>query len=33
MTYQSIGDAGQLIAGAVSAGAPVPPGRRAQVPA
>jgi NADH-quinone oxidoreductase subunit G len=33
MTYQSIGDAGQMIAGAVSAGAPVPPGRRSQVPA
>jgi predicted molibdopterin-dependent oxidoreductase YjgC len=33
MTYQSIGDAGQMIAGAVSAGAPVPPGRRSRVPA
>jgi NADH-quinone oxidoreductase subunit G len=33
MTYQSIGDAGQMIAGAVSAGAPVPPGRGSRVPA
>ena len=28
MTYAALGDAGQLVAGAVSAGAPVPPGRR-----
>jgi len=33
MTYQSIGDAGQMLAGAVSTGAPVPPGRRPRVPA
>jgi NADH-quinone oxidoreductase subunit G len=33
MSYQSIGDAGQMIAGAVSTGAPPPPGRRPQVPA
>jgi len=33
MTYQNVGDAGQMIAGATSAGAPVPPGRRAGVPA
>jgi NADH-quinone oxidoreductase subunit G len=31
MTYQSLGDHGQMIAGATSAGVPVPPGRRAQV--
>jgi NADH-quinone oxidoreductase subunit G len=29
LTYQSVGDAGQMVAGATSAGAPVPPGRRA----
>jgi formate dehydrogenase major subunit len=28
MTYATLGDAGQLVAGAVSSGAPVPPGRR-----
>jgi len=28
LTYQSIGDHGQLIAGATSAGAPTPPGQR-----
>jgi NADH-quinone oxidoreductase subunit G len=33
MSYQSVGDTGQMIAGATSAGAPVPPGRRARVPA
>ena len=33
MTYRSIGDAGHMIAGATSGGAPVPPGRRARVPA
>ena len=33
MTYQSVGDGGQLVAGATSAGAPVPPGRRPRVPA
>jgi hypothetical protein len=33
LTYQSIGDGGQMIAGATSSGAPVPPGRRARVPA
>jgi predicted molibdopterin-dependent oxidoreductase YjgC len=33
MTYQSIGDAGQMLAGAVSTGVPVPPGRRPRVPA
>jgi NADH-quinone oxidoreductase subunit G len=33
LTYQSVGDAGRLIAGATSAGAPVPPGRRPRVPA
>ena len=33
MTYQSIGDAGQMLAGAVSTGAPVPPGQRPRVPA
>jgi NADH-quinone oxidoreductase subunit G len=33
MTYQSVSDAGQMIAGATSAGAPVPPGRRRRVPA
>jgi NADH-quinone oxidoreductase subunit G len=33
MTYQSVGDSGQMIAGATSTGAPTPPGRRAPVPA
>jgi len=33
MSYQSVGDTGQMIAGATSAGAPVPPGRRPRVPA
>ena len=33
MTYRSIGDGGHMIAGATSVGAPVPPGRRAGVPA
>jgi NADH-quinone oxidoreductase subunit G len=33
LTYQSIGDAGQLVAGATSSGAPVPPGRHPRVPA
>ncbi|HEU4369917.1 MAG TPA: molybdopterin-dependent oxidoreductase [Methylomirabilota bacterium] len=33
MTYQSVGDGGQMIAGATSSGAPVPPGRRTRVPA
>jgi NADH-quinone oxidoreductase subunit G len=33
MTYQSVGDAGQMVAGATSSGSPVPPGRRAGVPA
>jgi NADH-quinone oxidoreductase subunit G len=33
MTYQSVGDAGQMVAGATSSGSPVPPGRRARVPA
>jgi NADH-quinone oxidoreductase subunit G len=33
MTYRSLGDGGRMIAGATSAGAPVPPGRRAGVPA
>jgi len=33
MSYQSVGDTGQMIAGATSAGAPVPPGRRARIPA
>jgi len=33
MTYRSIGDGGHMIAGATSGGAPVPPGRRARVPA
>jgi NADH-quinone oxidoreductase subunit G len=28
LTYQSVGDAGRMIAGATSAGAPTPPGRR-----
>ena len=31
MSYQSVGDTGQMIAGATSAGAPVPPGRRARI--
>jgi NADH-quinone oxidoreductase subunit G len=33
LTYQSIGDTGQMIAGATSSGAPVPPGQRPRVPA
>jgi NADH-quinone oxidoreductase subunit G len=33
LTYQSLGDTGQMVAGATSTGAPVPPGRRARVPA
>jgi NADH-quinone oxidoreductase subunit G len=33
MTYQGVGDGGLLVAGATSAGAPVPPGRRTRVPA
>jgi NADH-quinone oxidoreductase subunit G len=33
MTYQAIGDAGRMIAGATSSGVPAPPGRRARVPA
>ncbi len=33
MTYQSVGDTGQMIAGATSSAAPAPPGRRAPVPA
>jgi NADH-quinone oxidoreductase subunit G len=33
MTYQSVGDAGQMVAGATSSGSPAPPGRRARVPA
>jgi NADH-quinone oxidoreductase subunit G len=33
MSYQSIGDGGQMLAGAVSSGAPPPPGHRARVPA
>jgi NADH-quinone oxidoreductase subunit G len=33
LTYQSLGDAGQMVAGATSAGAPAPPGRRARVTA
>jgi len=33
MSYQSVGDTGQMIAGATAAGAPVPPGRRPRVPA
>ena len=33
MSYQSIGDGGQMIAGAVASGAPEPPGRRPRVPA
>jgi NADH-quinone oxidoreductase subunit G len=33
LTYQSIGDHGQLVAGATSSGAPEPPGRRVQAPA
>jgi predicted molibdopterin-dependent oxidoreductase YjgC len=33
MSYQSVGDTGLMIAGATSAGALVPPGRRARVPA
>jgi NADH-quinone oxidoreductase subunit G len=33
MTYQSVGDTGQLVAGATSSGVPLPPGRRARVPA
>jgi predicted molibdopterin-dependent oxidoreductase YjgC len=30
LTYQAIGDTGRMIAGATSAGAPVPPGRRSE---
>jgi predicted molibdopterin-dependent oxidoreductase YjgC len=30
LTYQSIGDHGQMIAGATSTGAPTPPGQRAR---
>jgi predicted molibdopterin-dependent oxidoreductase YjgC len=33
LSYQSIGDHGQLIPGATSAGAPQPPGRRVKAPA
>jgi predicted molibdopterin-dependent oxidoreductase YjgC len=33
LTYQSLGDTGQLVAGATSTGAPAPPGRRGRVPA
>ena len=33
LTYQSVGDAGQMVAGATSSGAPVPPGRRPRVEA
>jgi NADH-quinone oxidoreductase subunit G len=33
LSYQSIGDPGQMIAGAASSGAPVPPGRRRRVTA
>jgi NADH-quinone oxidoreductase subunit G len=33
LTYQGMGDGGQLVAGATSAGAPVPPGRRPRVTA
>jgi predicted molibdopterin-dependent oxidoreductase YjgC len=33
MTYQALGDAGRMIAGATASGAPVPPGRRPRVPA
>jgi NADH-quinone oxidoreductase subunit G len=33
LTYQSLGDVGQMIAGATSTGAPTPPGRRARVTA
>ncbi len=31
MTYRTVGDGGQMVAGAVPGGAPVPPGRRAVV--
>jgi NADH-quinone oxidoreductase subunit G len=33
LTYQSLGDTGRMVAGATSAGAPAPPGRRTQVSA
>jgi NADH-quinone oxidoreductase subunit G len=33
LTYQALGDAGRMVAGALSGGAPPPPGRRARVPA
>jgi NADH-quinone oxidoreductase subunit G len=33
LSYQSLGDTGQLVAGATSSGAPAPPGRRGRVPA
>jgi NADH-quinone oxidoreductase subunit G len=33
LTYQSLGDVGQMIAGGTSTGAPTPPGRRARVTA
>jgi NADH-quinone oxidoreductase subunit G len=33
LSYQSIGDGGQMVAGATSTGAPTPPGRRVRVPA
>jgi NADH-quinone oxidoreductase subunit G len=33
LSYPSLGDHGQLVAGATSSGAPVPPGRRVRVPA
>jgi predicted molibdopterin-dependent oxidoreductase YjgC len=33
LTYQGIGDTGQMIAGATSTGVPTPPGRRAPVTA
>jgi len=33
LSYQTIGDTGQMLAGATSSGAPVPPGRRSGVPA
>jgi NADH-quinone oxidoreductase subunit G len=33
LTYQGLGDGGQMVAGATSSGAPTPPGRRARVTA
>jgi NADH-quinone oxidoreductase subunit G len=33
LTYRSLGDVGQMVAGATSSGVPAPPGRRPRVPA